>query len=370
MDEEFSSLILSDSELRAGFVSWVAGECRVVNRKRNRLALSQTLLAKAGGSSKSSMELASQQTRSIVPISTFYRRFINYSTNALQLVEAELLDDARPRLHWVDNFAKYYASSSMFTNRDLLKECQWTAHGFKRLPTKCDMAWRRQRSGDTIPALPHLDELFAQEHFESLVTELNHLAQPFFNTSVVFLRDVRRIPLKMVESDDDLEQVHLDESSDGLRYFFPVDIYSHNITAIDGLVSVLEILQQQEGFGSLGHRRAGRYSLLHVDVKIFWQLLRMLYSYPGLVGMRHDLFLLFGFWHAYHYAHVALWNEFRHTFLGPAFFSLFPDHKLMQRPKLTQSSTFFMWLRLAYPMLKEKLVASLATLKQRVITNE
>ena len=48
--------------------------------------------------------------------------------------------------------------------------------------------------------------------------------------------------------------------------------------------------------------------------------------------MRHDLFLVFGFWHAYQYAHIALWNEFRHTFLAPVFFTLFPDEELMQRP--------------------------------------
>jgi hypothetical protein len=123
-----------------------------------------------------------------------------------------------------------------------------------------------------------------------------------------------------------------------------------------------------EGFGSDVHRRFGRYSLLHVDVKIFWQLVRLLYSYPRLVGMRHDLFLLFGFWHAYHYAHVALWNDFRHTFLGPVFFALYPDHKLMQRPKLTQSSTLFTWMRLAYPSIKSKLVAAIVELKQRLLS--
>ena len=166
---------------------------------------------------------------------------------------------------------------------------------------------------------------------------------------------VLRVPLKITAPVDDRESLHLSQSHDGLRHFVPVDIYSDNIIAIEGLISVLHTLQLQEGFGSQQHRRYGKYSLLHVDVKIFWQLVRMLYAYPGLVGIRHDLFLVFGLWHAYHYAHVAIWNEFRATFLGSAFFKVFPDQKLMQRPKLTHSTTFFTWIRLAYPLFKDKL---------------
>src|SRR5215467_9773934 len=99
-------------------------------------------------------------------------------------------------------------------------------------------------------------------------------------------------------------------ASFALLIFIPITLFMHRV------YSLLRGLQQLEGFGSNTHRRFGQYSLLHVDVKIFWQLLRILYSYPGLVGMRHDLFLVFGFWHAYQYAHIALWNDFRHTFLA------------------------------------------------------
>ena len=135
----------------------------------------------------------------------------------------------------------------------------------------------------------------------------------------------------------------------------------------EGLLQVFRFLQVIEGFGTVGHRRWGNYSLLHVDVKIFWQLFRVLYSYPAFAGIRHDLFLLFGFWHAYHYSHVALWDEFRSTFLAPAFWMLYPEQKIMRRPKHTQSSTFFMWLRLAYPSFKLKLSSAIATLKDAVL---
>ena len=271
------------------------------------------------------------------------------------------------RLHWIDNFAKHYASNSMFSNRDLFKQCLWTAHGFKKLPIDIDLSWKTIEGGDTVAALPNLNELLTDLHFTELTADLTLLSKAFFDASIVVLRDVRRIPLKVVATDDPLEQAHLDSSDDGLKHFIPVDIYNENITAIEGLIPIFRLLQNMEGFGILEHKRSGQYSLLHVDLAIFWKLLRALYCYPAFAGIRHDLFLIFGFWHAYHYAYVALWDEFRLTFLAKAFWLLYPTQKLMRRPKNTQSSTFFMWLRLAYPSFRDKLVASLATLKSSVL---
>ena len=106
---------------------------------------------------------------------------------------------------------------------------------------------------------------------------------------------------------------------DGLSQFYPVDIYPENIVSIKGLLTTFRRLQMLEGFGILDHDRVGFYSLLHVDVKIYWQLLRMLYSYSGMATLRHDLFLCFGLWHAYSYAHIAVWTAFRPTFLADVF---------------------------------------------------
>ena len=162
------------------------------------------------------------------------------------------------------------------------------------------------------------------------------------------------------------EEKHLQSSSDGLKYFIPLDIHSSNITAISGLVEVLKFLSK-EGFGSPTHRRVGKYSLLHVDVKIYWQLFRMLYSYPMLAPIRHDLFLVFGLWHPYHYAHIAAWRQYRSTFLGPAYFLLYPHHNLKERPLLTHSATFFLWLRLSYPGFQAKLVDATTSVKQNLL---
>ena len=124
---------------------------------------------------------------------------------------------------------------------------------------------------------------------------------------------------------------------DGLVHFYPVDIYPENIVSRKGLLTALRRLQALEGFGLTDHQRFGKYSLLHVDVAIYWQLMRVQNSYSALATIRHDLFLCFGFWHAYNYAHVALWTEFRSTFLGDAFWAIFPTQNCFVDPHLCKA---------------------------------
>src|SRR5215472_2052808 len=142
------------------------------------------------------------------------------------------------------------------------------------------------------------------------------------------------------------------------RSFHPVDIYADNVNSTEGLLRVLHRLQEIEGFGLLDHDRSGSYSLLLVDVSIYWRLFRLLYSYSGLAPLRHDLFLGFGFWHAYSYAHVALWNEFRLTFLGPAFFPIFPDQTLLEEYHILRVDAIGL-----YPNFKSELMKALQQLK-------
>ena len=59
-------MMLEDFQLRSQFCSWLAGECVVVSRKRNRLAVAQTLRLKAGGASGSALEHASRSFRSVM----------------------------------------------------------------------------------------------------------------------------------------------------------------------------------------------------------------------------------------------------------------------------------------------------------------
>ena len=133
-----------------------------------------------------------------------------------------------------------------------------------------------------------------------------------------------RVPLKLPESKADVkERKHLQASFDGLKMFFPLDIYPENIASLKGLLSCLRRVQLLDGFGLEEHDRRGMYFFLHADVNIYWRLIRILYSYSGMARVRNDLFICFGFWHLYHYGYIAVWHEFRATFLAPAFFALF-----------------------------------------------
>ncbi len=101
-------------------------------------------------------------------------------------IETALLDDKMVRLHWVDNFAKQYASNSMFFNRDLFKQCNWTAHAFKELPIAIDLSWKTIDGGDTVTALPNLDEILTALHFEDLIIDLIQFRKLSFMIPLLF----------------------------------------------------------------------------------------------------------------------------------------------------------------------------------------
>ena len=100
-------------------------------------------------------------------------------------VQNALLQDNMLRLHWVDNFAKQYASNSMYSNRDLFKQCMWTAHGFKELKIDLDLSWKTIASDETVAALPHIDEILTEPHLVELTTDLTQLSRSFFDESIV-----------------------------------------------------------------------------------------------------------------------------------------------------------------------------------------
>src|SRR5215469_12360440 len=112
------------------------------------------------------------------------------------------------------------------------------------------MEWKR-RGDDSIPAMPNLDDLLSVERLASIESGLRELCQPFFDTSVVVVRDVKRIPLKIVDSNDELEQVHLESSCDGLRFFRPVDIYSDNVVHAQGLLAVTRTCNNLRGLAPI-----------------------------------------------------------------------------------------------------------------------
>src|SRR6185437_4276725 len=93
---------------------------------------------------------------------------------------------------------------------------------------------------------------------------------------------ITRVPLKPVALSEE-EAKHLRSTFGGLGLLRAVDLYTHNVVSRDGLLQVLAEVQQLDGFGLPEHGRAGLYSLLMVDVAIYWQLLRLYYSYSGML---------------------------------------------------------------------------------------
>ena len=61
----------------------------------------------------------------------------------------------------------------MFPNRELFKHCLWTAHGFKQLPLHFDLSWKNGADGESMAALPNIDELFIDVFLGNLTLDLN-----------------------------------------------------------------------------------------------------------------------------------------------------------------------------------------------------
>ena len=253
------------------------------------------------------------------------------------------------------------ARNSLYFNKELYQSLAWTAHGVK--------VWDGHGSldyvyfqGSSIPAMPEIDIIFSDIGLSSLNDRLSEIPIFQYNDSMTVLRDVRRIPLK-IESNLEADVEHQSRSYDGLRQFYPFDIYESNISCTEGLLIGLERVQRVDGFGLESPSRSNQYSVLLVDIAIYWQLFRILYCFSGLVPIRHDMFMCLGFWHTYQHAHRLIWSEFRSTFLAPAWFVLFPDQTLLFAPKLLQSSTFFSYLRLSYSHWRNLLLESMDRMK-------
>jgi hypothetical protein len=56
LNEEIAGVVLDDASLRAEFISWISANCRKNSRKRNRLAFSETLELKMGGTSRCTLD--------------------------------------------------------------------------------------------------------------------------------------------------------------------------------------------------------------------------------------------------------------------------------------------------------------------------
>ena len=133
----------------------------------------------------------------------------------------------------------------MYTDKHLVQNALWTAHGVKILPYQVSLHWSYTPEEKTISALPYLDQLLANPSHAGLLSSLRSVPYYQYQNAIVVKRDVRRIPLKLdyKTAIDPNEANHLKASYDGLVYFHPVDIYPENIASHEGLLTAFRRLQ-------------------------------------------------------------------------------------------------------------------------------
>ena len=128
-------------------------------------------------------------SRSVVPSSSYYRRIKQETKRTVTATLGIIEDDLSPRVHWVDNYAKYFPSSAMFPDSALYNSLLWTAHAMKVFPAGVSMSWKLQ-DGVPIPALPNLDVLFAPELCDSVIQVLGDIKQFAFHDSAMVVNQV------------------------------------------------------------------------------------------------------------------------------------------------------------------------------------
>ena len=117
-------------------------------------------------------------SRGFVGQSTAYQRARCESAERRDAVLRIVSQDENPRLHWIDNYAKSFASSSIFMDKALFKQMLWTAHGMKVLPLQQDMSWVAKAPSGWPPALPNLPNLLHRptiDHLFSIISSFERL---------------------------------------------------------------------------------------------------------------------------------------------------------------------------------------------------
>jgi hypothetical protein len=209
-------------------------------------------------------------------------------------------------------------ASALWISKDTFISCLWTAHAVKYIPARACLFHRKNSLDVIMPAMPNYSDLFDPQFISGLADLLFDIDPNLLPNSLCEQRDVCRIPLKP-DAINPKEERDLALSLDGLRYVFwfphhsyryfrPVAIYGENCQSRAGLITILRRVQLMEGAGKNDTKK---YSILQADVSLFQSLVKLLYSFRGMSSLRRDIYLCFGIWHSYLYAHVAVWQAFR-----------------------------------------------------------
>src|SRR5689334_8307668 len=101
---------------------------------------------------------------SMISTSTMYRKRVQTIGTQAASTNVLLLDETKPRLHWVDNYARFIKVNRLWYKEDVLRQLLWTAHGFKSL----SLNWKLDSKNQPIVAMPPLEFLLSLKAIYSL----------------------------------------------------------------------------------------------------------------------------------------------------------------------------------------------------------
>ena len=168
---------------------------------------------------------------------------------------------------WLDNFSKFYAVAIQGVSTGAFSDCLWTGQGVhKYVGPPVDTKIQAGMRGMPVKLCSKSN----RDAVEELIITCENRSWRYFAGSVVKRYNVNRIPLKPeVDSKEEPELATvLDESRDGLRNFYPLDVLPENIGSNRGLLFLLRDLFSKP-------LRTGHFSFLSVDCNIFVRMLKV-----------------------------------------------------------------------------------------------
>ena len=100
-------------------------------------------------------------------------------------------------IHWVDNWQRFLAVSAVHYEKSVFQSTRHTAWGV-RVPPQLPVAVNLQHQGKVKRATAPLDVLCSADRLEGLARELSAVPREAFETSLVVVKNVCNVPMKLL----------------------------------------------------------------------------------------------------------------------------------------------------------------------------
>ena len=182
-----------------------------------------------------------------------------------------------PHMLWWDNFSKNIARYCPTLGGGVYSSCLWTGSAVFSSPEfrHLDSSVKFDPDGAVIPAMP--EDLFANR-FAVLqgLTRVFQQGRSRYSYSLSYKHQVHVVPLKILDEDDQKNQLSPDEHA--MNIVYPERIMDKNIGSNLGLISLLkEELHDKFGMGNPPHHagECKNYVNINVDENIFYRVLKV-----------------------------------------------------------------------------------------------